>query len=79
MYSSVSTAQFYHFRSVPDLIFTRSATTSGGGAMYTSDKSDNLLEIKHGGRLEYAKLSNIPNVYAQITGGLHFLTVARLM
>lgn len=33
IYSLSSSVQFYCFRAVPDLIFTRSAITAGGGAL----------------------------------------------
>ena len=77
-----SAMKFYYFRSIPDLVITKTRETASdgeAGALYVVDNEEDLIEIKNGGRFVYTKTSDIPNAYAQLVGGLHFLAMTKII
>ena len=76
LYSSNAISRYYHFKAIPDMIFSKRPVA--GAALYLCDEIE-LLEIKPGGRLQQTRTSDIPNAYAQVVGGLHFLAVAHII
>jgi len=56
-----------------------SEAASANSMVLLCDERECLLEIKYGGRHTHSKLSEIPNAYAQVVGGLHSLAAAKVI
>jgi len=80
LFSSHSSPCFYIFRGVPDLIFSSkrvSASSAAAAAVHVYEE----YKVKHGGCLLVLRECpvNLPNVAAQIVGGLHFLATVKIV